>query len=179
MHHRYGLRAGGDQWRNQFSSDRTRIGIHIGEHGLGAQQHRTGGSGDKRAGCGDQLVTSTQTNGEIGHGEGQGAIGHGDGVAAAAPISELLLKSFRFLARPGVYLAGGEHTAGCSDLLRVELGPGSEGKDHQIKILKTNKKDLRAPFDDQENKSDTFSCYNLAPGDQANKQIMQKIKTKN
>jgi hypothetical protein len=59
-------------------------------------------------------------------------------MAAAAPGSEFLLKSCGFLARPGVYLAGGKHTAGCSYLFRVELGPGGEWhKQYQAKKLRS------------------------------------------
>ena len=59
-------------------------------------------------------------------------------MAAAAPGGEFLLKSCGFLARPGVYLAGGKHTAGCSDLFRVELWPGGEGhRQYQARKLRS------------------------------------------
>jgi len=57
-------------------------------------------------------------------------------MAAAAPGSEFLLKGCGFLARPGIYLAGSKHKAGCTYLFTVELGPGGEGhRQYQAKKL--------------------------------------------
>ena len=59
-------------------------------------------------------------------------------MAAATPGSKFLLKGYGFLARPGVYLAGGKHTTGCSYLLRVELRPGGEGhRQYQARKLRS------------------------------------------
>ena len=135
MHHRNGLGAGGDQRSNGGSCDGAGIGIHIGEHRLGAKQHSTGGSGDEGARRCDQFIIAAEADGQIGSGEGQRAIGHGNGMGSAAPLSKILLKGGGFLAGPGVHIAGGEHTAGGLDLLGVELGPGGEIHD-QTKVLK-------------------------------------------
>ena len=128
MHHGDGLGAGSDQRSDGGGCDGTGIGIHIGEHRLGTKQHGAGGCGDEGAWRGDQLVTLTKANGQIGSGESQGAIGYGDGMTAATPLSELVLKSLCFLARPGVHLAGGKHTSDDIDLVAIELRPG--GKKH-------------------------------------------------
>jgi len=57
VHHSDGLGARSDQRGDGGGCDRTGIGIHIGKHRLGAQQHRTGGGGNKSARGGDQLIT--------------------------------------------------------------------------------------------------------------------------
>ena len=57
VHHRDGFGKGGDQGSNGGWGDGAGIGIHIGEHGLGSQQHSAGGCGDEGARGGDQLIT--------------------------------------------------------------------------------------------------------------------------
>ena len=123
MHNRDGLGAGGDQGSNGGCGDGAGIWIHIGKHGLGAQQHSAGGGGDEGARRGDEFIAFAQAEGQVGGREGQGAISHGDGIAAAAPAGVLLLEGLGVLAGPGVHLAGGEHAGGGINLIGIEVRP--------------------------------------------------------
>ena len=126
VHHGDGLSAGGNQRSNGSGGDRTGIGIHIGKHGLGAQQHSAGGGGDESAWRSDQFIAGPKANGQVGSREGEGSIGRSDGELGAAPLGELLLKGRGFLTGPGVHLAGGEDAGSSVDLVCVEIRPGGQ-----------------------------------------------------
>jgi len=91
-----------------------------------------------------------------------------------------MLEGLRLLARPGVHLAGGEHTTGGVDLAGIELGPGRDFHNRNqrtLKQLQINKKKEKRNYQAQPDRKTNKNSTNKSTINRETKALKTHIST--
>ena len=93
-HRHDGFGTGGDGRFNQVGIDVAGVGLHVHEHGLGAQEHDHLGRGHKGKRRGDDFITWANAQRHQAHEQSLGAAGAGDAVLGTREGREFVFQLF-------------------------------------------------------------------------------------